>query len=142
MDAPAVQTWFDVVHQSVSQVCFRRNGSCLRRSSRTESIWNGGQQSLNSSEQVRTRMTLSFHCCRPCLQLQAKRTPEVVERMDIEEVDAEVVVREICTEQAEWIARSQAQMFSVLSLLTRADTNQLVRSCDDKNEYVAWLKFL
>ena len=58
--------------------------------------------------------------------------------MDIEEVDAEVVGREISTEQAEWIARSQAQMFSGLSLLTRADTNQFVRSCDDKNGYVAW----
>ena len=58
---------------------------------------------------------------------------EIVERMDIEEVDAEVVGREISTEKAEWIARSQAQVFSVLSLLTRADTNHLVRSCDDKN---------
>ena len=32
--------------------------------------------------------------------------------------------------------RSQSEMFRVLSLLTKAEANQFVRSCDDRNDRV------
>ena len=35
---------------------------------------------------------------------------------------------------------SRSEMFTVLSLLTNGEANQLVRSCDDKNGYTAWKK--
>ena len=43
-------------------------------------------------------------------------------------------------EKSEWMKRSQSEMFSVLSLLTKGEANQLVRSCEDKNGYAAWKK--
>ena len=36
--------------------------------------------------------------------------------------------------------RTQSEMFSALSLLTKGEANQLVRSCEDKNGYTAWKK--
>ena len=43
-------------------------------------------------------------------------------------------------EQQDWMGRTQSEMFSVLSLLTKGEANQLVRSCEDKNGYTAWKK--
>ena len=43
-------------------------------------------------------------------------------------------------EEADWMQKTKADMFGVLSLLTKGEANQLVRSCEDKNGYTAWKK--
>ena len=65
---------------------------------------------------------------------------EIVERMELEEVYTENLKNQMSQEQSEWMERTQSEMFRVLSLLTNGEANQLVRSCDDKNDYTAWKK--
>ena len=43
-------------------------------------------------------------------------------------------------EQKECMETTQSEMFSLLSLLTKGEANQLVKSCNDKNGYTAWKK--
>ena len=78
----------------------------------------------------------------PCDACNAKRGAllEIVDRLELDETDAELLGHEVSQEQAEWMARPQAEMFGVLRLLTSAEANQLVRSCEDKNGHVAWKK--
>ena len=65
---------------------------------------------------------------------------EIVERMELDEVSTETLKNQMTQEQKEWMERTQSEMFSVLSLLTKGEANQLVRSCNDKNGYTAWKK--
>ena len=65
---------------------------------------------------------------------------EIVERMELDEVSTETLKNQMTQEQKEWMERTQSEMFSVLSLLTKGEANQLVRSCDDKNGHTAWKK--
>ena len=60
--------------------------------------------------------------------------------MELDEVSTETLKNQMTQEQKEWMKRSQSEMFSVLSLLTKGKANQLVRSCNDKNGYAAWKK--
>ena len=64
---------------------------------------------------------------------------EIVERMELDEVSTETLKNQMTQEQ-EWMGRPLSEMVSVLSLLTRGEANQLVRSCDDKNGHTAWKK--
>ena len=65
---------------------------------------------------------------------------EIMERMELDEITTESLEHEMSQEESEWMKRSQSEMFSVLSLLTKGEANQLVRSCEDKNGYAAWKK--
>ena len=65
---------------------------------------------------------------------------EIVERMELDEVSTEALNHQMTQEQQDWMGRTQSEMFSVLSLLTKGEANQLVRSCEDKNGYTAWKK--
>ena len=65
---------------------------------------------------------------------------EIVERMELDEVSTETLKNQMTQEQKEWMERTQSEMFSVLSVLTKGEANQLVRSCNDKNGYTAWKK--
>ena len=65
---------------------------------------------------------------------------EIVECMELDEVSTETLKNQMSQEQSEWMGRTQSEMFSVLSLWTKGEANQLVRSCDDKNGYTAWKK--
>ena len=65
---------------------------------------------------------------------------EIVERMELDEITMESLEHEMSQEESEWMKRSQSEMFSMLSLLTKGEANQLVRSCEDKNGYAAWKK--
>ena len=65
---------------------------------------------------------------------------EMVERMELDEVDSASLERGISQEEAERRRGWQSELFSVLSLLTKGEANQLARSCEDKNGSVAWKK--
>ena len=65
---------------------------------------------------------------------------EIVERMELDEITTESLEHEMSQEESEWMKRSQSEIFGVLSLLTKGEANQLVRSCEDKNGYAAWKK--
>ena len=65
---------------------------------------------------------------------------KIVERMELDEVSTETLKNQMTQEQKEWMERTQSEMFSVLSLLTKGEANQLVRTCNDKNGYTAWKK--
>ena len=65
---------------------------------------------------------------------------EIVEKMDIDEVCTGNLELGMTQEEADWMRATQAEMFSVLSLLTKGEANVIVRSCEDKNGYAAWKK--
>ena len=50
---------------------------------------------------------------------------EIVERLEFDEVSTETK-KQMEYEQSEWIVRTQSEMFSVMSLLTKGEVNQLV----------------
>ena len=65
---------------------------------------------------------------------------ELVEAMEMTEVTTEQIMLELEGAKAEWMDNTQAELFSVLCLLTTGEANMLVRSCEDKNGYAAWKK--
>ena len=65
---------------------------------------------------------------------------EIVERLELDEVSTETLKNQMTQEQMEWMERTQSEIFSVLSLLTKGEENQLVMSCNDKNGYTACKK--
>ena len=60
--------------------------------------------------------------------------------MEIDEITTETLKNQMSQELSEWMERTQSGMFSVLSLLTKGEANQLVRSCEAKNGCAAWKK--
>ena len=65
---------------------------------------------------------------------------EVVEGLEMDEVTTEDVELKLATGESEWMRKTQAEMFGVLSLLTTGEANVMVRGCIDKNGYTAWKK--
>ena len=65
---------------------------------------------------------------------------EIVEKMEMDDVCTASLELGMTQEEADWMRATQAEMFSVLSLLTKGEANLLVRSCEDKNGYTAWKK--
>ena len=65
---------------------------------------------------------------------------EIVEQKELDEVTTENLELELDANEADWMRRSKSEMFSVLTLLTKGEANQLVRSCEDMNGYTAWKK--
>ena len=63
---------------------------------------------------------------------------ELVEQKELDEVSTESLELVLQPDEVEWMRKSQSEMFSALSLLTKGEANQLVRSCEDKNGYTAW----
>ena len=75
-------------------------------------------------------MAVPIRCGHARLQLQATGALlEIVERMELDEVCTETLKNQMTQEQKEWMERTQSEMFSVLSLWTKGEANQLVRSC-------------
>ena len=65
---------------------------------------------------------------------------EIVEQKEIDDVTTESLELVLNASEADYMRRTQAELFSVLTLLTKGEANQIVRSCDDMNGYVAWKK--
>ena len=65
---------------------------------------------------------------------------EIVEQKDLDEVSTEYLELELNANEADWMHKTKAELFSVLTLLTKGEANQLVRSCVDMNGYTAWKK--
>ena len=65
---------------------------------------------------------------------------DIVEKMELDDVSTEGLELGMSQEEADWMRATQAEVFSVLSLLTKGEANGLVRSCADKNGYTAWKK--
>ena len=63
---------------------------------------------------------------------------EIVEKLELDEVTSRNIELEIGQAESDWMHKSKAELFSVLTLLTKGEANQLVRSCDDLNGYTAW----
>ena len=60
--------------------------------------------------------------------------------MEIDEVNTAGIELGLNQEESDWMRETKADMFGVLSLLTKGEANLMVRSCEDKNGYVAWKK--
>ena len=65
---------------------------------------------------------------------------EIVEQKELDEVTADNPELALSTQEADYMRKTQAEIFSVLTLMTKGEANQVVRSCDDMNGYVAWKK--
>ena len=65
---------------------------------------------------------------------------DVVEKKDLDEVTTSSLELELTQGESNWMQGTQAELFSVLALLTKGEANQIVRSCEDMNGYTAWKK--
>ena len=65
---------------------------------------------------------------------------EIVENLVLDDVTTEGIDLELTSGESNWMEHSKAEVFGVLSLLTKGEANLLVRSCEDKNGYTAWKK--
>ena len=65
---------------------------------------------------------------------------EAVEKLELDDVTTVDIELELSQKQADHMKATQAEMFGVLSLLTKGEANMLVRSCVDKNGYAAYKK--
>ena len=65
---------------------------------------------------------------------------EIVEQKELDEITTANIELELTQGESNWMHGSKAELFSVLTLLTKWEANQLVRSCEDLNGYTAWKK--
>ena len=63
-----------------------------------------------------------------------------VEKLDIQEVDSPKLEAKLNRDEADGMNEHSGALYSVLSLLTKGEANQVVRSVADTNGYVAWKK--
>ena len=65
---------------------------------------------------------------------------EIVEGKEIEDVTSATVNHELTAGESTHMYQTMGELFSVLTLLTKGEANQIVRSVEDLNGYVAWKK--
>ena len=63
---------------------------------------------------------------------------EIIEQKEVDEVTTANLELELTQSEADWMHKTKSELFSVLTLLTKGEANQLVRSCEDLNGYTAW----
>ena len=63
---------------------------------------------------------------------------EIVEEKELDEITTGCLEHELNQNESDWMHKTKAELFGVLTLLTKGEANQLVRGVDDKNGYVAW----
>ena len=63
---------------------------------------------------------------------------EIVENQDLDEVDSDNLIGVLAQDDTDHMQRTGGEIYSVLSLLTKGEANQVVRGVDDMNGYVAW----
>ena len=65
---------------------------------------------------------------------------EIVERLEMDDVTTDNLELMLNVNETDWMKRTQAEIFSVLTWLTKGEANQMVRGCDDMDGYLAWKK--
>ena len=63
---------------------------------------------------------------------------ETVASKDLDEADSENLIDELLPKETDHMQRTGGELYSVLSLLTKGEANQVVRAVEDMNGYVAW----
>ena len=74
--------------------------------------------------------------------LQVGETMEKVQKLMLDEVTAETIAQDVDITQTDeaTIGRSKGELFSVLTLWTKGEPNQIVRGVLDQDGFVAWKK--
>ena len=63
---------------------------------------------------------------------------KIVEAKDIDEADSKNLFDVLTQDEADYMQSTGSELYSVLSLLTKGEANQVVRGVEDMNGYVAW----
>ena len=63
---------------------------------------------------------------------------DTVEGKDLDEADSVNLIGELLQSETDHMQRTGGELYSVLSLLTKGEANQVVHGVDDMNGYVAW----
>ena len=81
-----------------------------------------------------------FHVATHAFNIKHGALLEIVEQKELDDISTDSLELALNTNEVDWMKKTQADIFSVLSLLTKGEANQIVRSCEDMNGYVAWKK--
>lgn len=65
---------------------------------------------------------------------------EIVEAKEIDDITTAAIDHELTAGESDHMHQTMAELFSVLTLLTKGEANQIVRSVEDLNGYAAWKK--
>ena len=79
-----------------------------------------------------------FHVATHAFNIKHGALLEIVEQKELDDISTDSLELALNTNEVDWMKKTQAEIFSVLSLLTKGEANQIVRSCEDMNGYVAW----